>query len=177
MPRLRNYESLCCNVMLFIKKHHATDVGKILGCFQCQINVRNFVACISFSPPRLCFPFGFVRGCKGQQPLPPGNRGKGCPPGLWRSPWAGDLGQSLGLTPHHHPGTHHRPREPVPAPSLVKHPASLLIPAPLTGVWPWLLCPGSFSYRLALPGLLCCWADPLGLHSLCTRSPVKRLCA
>lgn len=54
MPRLRNYESLCCNVTLFIKNHHATDVGEILGCFQCQINVRNFVACISFSPPPGC---------------------------------------------------------------------------------------------------------------------------
>lgn len=175
MPRLRNYESLCCNVMLFIKNHHATDVGKILGCLQCQINVRNFVACISFSPPQAVLPVWLCNGMQGGAASAPRESGQGVSPGSLEEPVGRRPGSVPGTDPP--PGTRHRPREPVPAPSLVKHPASLLIPAPLTGVWPWLLCPGSFSYRLALSGLLSCWADPLGLHSLYTRSPVKRFCA
>lgn len=40
MPGLRNDESLGYRVMLLI---HATDLGKILGCFQCKTNMRSFV--------------------------------------------------------------------------------------------------------------------------------------
>lgn len=143
---------------------------KILGCFQCKTNTRNFLAAFLSATPRLCFPFGFVRGCREERPLSPGNRGEGCPPGSLEEP----AGGKSGLVPAAPQGTHHRPREPVPALSLVKHFVPLPVPAPLTGVLATAL---GFRviFLLAHPSWAALLLGTLVFHSLCTRSPVQHL--
>lgn len=96
MLGLRNYESLCYNVMLFIKKkNHATDVGKILGCFQCKTNMRNFVGCVSFSSRRAVVPLWLCKGMQGGAASAPRGSGRGVSPGSLEEPAGRRLSQSL----------------------------------------------------------------------------------
>lgn len=125
------------------KENHATEVGQILVCFQHKTNMRDFVGCISFSSPLAVLPLWLCQGIRGGElPLPLGNWGMGVPPGSLEEPDPQGPTTDLGT------------------PSLVKHPTLPLVPAPRTGVWPWLLRAGSLFCPLTLPGLLSCWADP-----------------
>lgn len=102
--------------MLFIPNiPEVTDVGKILGYFQCKMATRGFAGYVSTSSPRLCFPWG----CQGMQRcLCPQDRGEGCldGPGPCSAPAAsqGPAAALRSLSQPCHPGSF----------------TSLLIPAP-----------------------------------------------
>lgn len=73
-------------------------------------NTGNFVGCVSLGSPQAALPLRLCKGVPGAAASAPGSRAGGAP------------------GPPEQAGTHHGPREPVPAPSWMKPPASPLIP-------------------------------------------------